>query len=1075
MRYRRLGRTNRQVSEIGMGTCQLRMLPVDHAIDTLVTGFQSGMNVVHTAADYGDALGLVQEAVGHAEQEILVCANGWGSVSFFEELFEDTRARFGRPTPSGRVVLDMFGIASVEDRELLGEDVWGPDGLVAFLDRKKREGTLIHTFCTSHGSPRTIQRLIESGSFDAVMFAYNILGHHLLSFHPPDDREREDIAGNRMLFPLAERNDVGVMVMEVLAGGLLCEGGALSGRPTAALQPSAHDVLRHLLNELPTAACLMPGTASPAEARQNAEASGPPVSTSPDDDAGRTLRLERRVEELRTSHCNRCGSCEDLCSQQLPVSWLFRASDIEHNGAVPFETPFDQRYFDLHPAVPSAACAGCQEQSCLCPEGIDIPAALIQRHGDMIKRWEEGACPGPTPTSEPPIAWAARWEAGRLASEGGVLTLRNTGTHGWHVCSGHAPRLEVRQRGRLIQATPLRTDVPAGASTWLPLGPLPLREDEPYGLEIALDPPGTPSQHLNLGVFPPLIRRPAPSVQPASPYGAAFPELRCPASMPPSARFDLWVRIRNTGSMTWGNAEDQQVRATVWIQGDMIASADLPGPVAPGEATDVHLVVPAPVQPGLHRIDVNLVHEGVCHFQDRAVASGEAFLTVTATPPPPGAALHAVGMEHNWSFYLPAGGVSRLGDGTPMPQILERARGPYVWDTDDRRYIDYTMGWGCALLGHGHPLVEANVMRAMGCGPTLPLPHRLEMELTEALCQTAEIPCAEAVAFGKNGSDVCSLAIRLARLATGRSTIVAYGYHGWQDWYAEPLGFTSTGVPERHPPLVVRPDTHPDGEDMQGVLAAIRAHREDLAAVILEPSGASGGPRMVSGASRRDALEAVATAARAAGAIVIFDEIITGFRVPQGSVQKDTGVVPDLACFGKALGNGYPISALVGRRDLMTLLTRAFYGPTFKGEIHSIAAALTALSLYRAEPVAAHVDGYGTLLQNGIEDLCRQHGVRATMAGPSFRTVLDFEGQELEQIRLMRALYLQELLRGGIITYAGVMLPSFAHTPGELDLTLRCVDAALQRVARCCDAGSQDAVRTALHRALEMPPPPPVR
>jgi glutamate-1-semialdehyde aminotransferase len=431
-------------------------------------------------------------------------------------------------------------------------------------------------------------------------------------------------------------------------------------------------------------------------------------------------------------------------------------------------------------------------------------------------------------------------------------------------------------------------------------------------------------------------------------------------------------------------------------------------------------------------------------------------------------------MERNWSFYQPAGGVSRLGDGTPVPQILERARGAYVWDTDDRRYIDYTMGWGCALLGHGHPLVEASVVRAMGCGPTLPLPHRLEMQLSEALCQTDEIPCAEAVVFGKNGSDVCSLAIRLARLATGRSTVLVHGYHGWQDWYAEPLGFTTTGVPERHPPLVVRLETSADGDDMRNLLTAIHAHREDLAALILEPTGASGGPRMVGGTVSRDVLETVVAQARAAGALVIFDEIITGFRVPQGSVQKSTGVVPDLACFGKALGNGYPISALVGRRDHMALLSRAFYGPTFKGEIHSIAAALTALSLYRSEPVSEHVDSYGLRLQRGIEELCRRHGVQATMAGPSFRTVLHFDAQDRRRAHLMRAIYLQELLRGGIITYAGVMLPSYAHTGVELDSTLCCIDAALLRVARCCEADSEAAVLTALHRALEMPPPPPI-
>jgi predicted aldo/keto reductase-like oxidoreductase len=224
MRYRRLGRTGLSVSAIGFGTCQLRMVPFNRAVDTLVAGFDLGVNIVHTSFDYAGAINIVSEAIKLSQKPIYVCANGWGSIEYFEHLFEEARSRFGRVSKSGLKQLDMFGVACPEDRDILGEDAWGPNGMVAFLAAKKRQGKLLNTFCTSHGAPNYIRKLIESGAFDAIMFAYNPLGYHMLSFSPPDDRGRESLSGNEGLFAIAETHDVGVMLMEALGGGLLCQG-----------------------------------------------------------------------------------------------------------------------------------------------------------------------------------------------------------------------------------------------------------------------------------------------------------------------------------------------------------------------------------------------------------------------------------------------------------------------------------------------------------------------------------------------------------------------------------------------------------------------------------------------------------------------------------------------------------------------------------------------------------------------------------------------------------------------------------------------------------------------------------
>ncbi|MEJ8847085.1 aminotransferase class III-fold pyridoxal phosphate-dependent enzyme [Variovorax rhizosphaerae] len=542
-------------------------------------------------------------------------------------------------------------------------------------------------------------------------------------------------------------------------------------------------------------------------------------------------------------------------------------------------------------------------------------------------------------------------------------------------------------------------------------------------------------------------------------YAVEYQDCQLPKRVQPRSNFGVWLRVRNTGSTSWPCDAPQPVVATVRIEGDIVASGELPHAVAPGGICDLHLVVTAPPKTGHYKLLIGFVHHCIAHFRDCGVDDLELCVTVHGEPAAD-ADMHALSARCNWSFYHPSSGVSVLADGTSLPRFIEQARGPHVWDTSGRRFIDYTIGWGCALLGHSNDIVESAVRRSMRNGPTLPLPHRVEMELTAELCRQDEIPCAEVVAFGKNGSDVCTLAIRLARVCTGRQTVLIHGYHGWQDWYAEPLGFASTGVPERSPPLVIRVESG----SLDVLLSQIETQRADLAAVMMEPSGASGGPRMVAEDIDRNQLAKVADATRKAGALLIFDEIITGFRYHQGSVQKATGVVPDMACFGKALANGFPLSALVGRTAVMRELSRTFYGPTFKGEVYALAAALAALRVHRTEPVAKHIWQFGQLLQQGLRHACAETGVAAVVAGPPFRCVLHFEEADLQRRRLLRTLYLQELLRGGVLTYSGVMLPSYAHRDAELEKTLSVAAAALQTVARHAREGDES-----LHRAIEMP------
>jgi len=278
-----------------------------------------------------------------------------------------------------------------------------------------------------------------------------------------------------------------------------------------------------------------------------------------------------------------------------------------------------------------------------------------------------------------------------------------------------------------------------------------------------------------------------------------------------------------------------------------------------------------------------------------------------------------------------------------------------------------------------------------------------------------------------------------------------------QHRYRLPVVFT--GAPEDR----VYNDGVLDRMTSAGQNLAGRTDLMTLAAVMLEPSGPAEGIQGPVQDADRDFLAALAEMTRKAGALLIFDEILTGYRYPSGSVQKATGIVPDLACFGKALANGMPLSALVGRADIFQRAAeRIHYGPTFKGELYSFAAARAAIWIYRNEPVAQTVWDYGTRLRDGINDLCRRLGIAANCLGPPFRMALHFDEPNPERLGLKRTLYIQELLKSGIITYNGVMLPSYAHDDRVFDRTLTGIEKALETVSAAAQQGD-------FHAYIEIP------
>jgi glutamate-1-semialdehyde aminotransferase len=368
------------------------------------------------------------------------------------------------------------------------------------------------------------------------------------------------------------------------------------------------------------------------------------------------------------------------------------------------------------------------------------------------------------------------------------------------------------------------------------------------------------------------------------------------------------------------------------------------------------------------------------------------------------------------------------------PTYLRRGRGARVQDVDGRWYLDFPMALGPIVLGHAHEQVNAAIARQLEDGITFTLPHPLEVEVAERI--RAAVPCAERVRFAKSGSDATSAAIRLARAVTGRDRVIVAGYHGWHDWY---IASTSRrrGVPRSTQELV---EAVPAWE-LAALDAALERHAGQLACVIVEPVG-----------TREPAegeLQAIVERARRHGALAVFDEVISGFRLAPGGAQERYGAEPDLACFGKALGNGMPISALAGRAEAMEVLEEVFFSGTHGGETLSLAAAAATLDVMASEPVHEHLWRLGARLQDGVREQIRRHDLEdwVSCGGAAPWTLVTVREPHPAGGSLpAKSLLQQEMLRRGVL-YNGSNFVSYAHSEADVDEAVAAYGAAFERLA----------------------------
>jgi glutamate-1-semialdehyde 2,1-aminomutase len=378
------------------------------------------------------------------------------------------------------------------------------------------------------------------------------------------------------------------------------------------------------------------------------------------------------------------------------------------------------------------------------------------------------------------------------------------------------------------------------------------------------------------------------------------------------------------------------------------------------------------------------------------------------------------------------------------PYFIAKAKGANVWDADGNKYIDFINSLMSITLGYNDKTVIKAVQKQLNIGTIFSLPHELEFLVAEKICEM--VPCAEMVRFGKNGGDATSGAIRVARAYTKRDHVIMCGYHGWHDWY---IGTTTrdAGVPKATKELSHKFNYN----DLDSLEQKLKELDGKVAAVILEPVNVT--------PPNAGFLEGVRDLTHKHGALLIFDETITGFRFANGGAQEFFGVIPDLATFGKGLANGYPISAIAGKAKYMKVMEDIFFSFTFGGELLSLAASYAVLNKLQTEPIVEHLNKIGTLVIDELNALILKKGLENIFSVSGYPVWSFFIIKETPQYSTsqLKTLLMQEMFENGILMY-GTHNISYAHNESHVKALMKSYSKYFDKVKIAIEKGSLEGI-----------------
>ena len=382
------------------------------------------------------------------------------------------------------------------------------------------------------------------------------------------------------------------------------------------------------------------------------------------------------------------------------------------------------------------------------------------------------------------------------------------------------------------------------------------------------------------------------------------------------------------------------------------------------------------------------------------------------------------------------------------PFFASKGSGSYLWDVDGNKYVDLVASLAAVTLGYGDPEIDKAVKRQLKKGVSLSLSSKLETVVAEKIIDL--VPSAEMVRFAKNGSDATSAAVRIARYFAGRDHIISIGYHGWHDWY---IGSTtrSMGVPSAVQALTLSARYN----DLSHVENLFQEAKGDVAAVILEP--------MNSVDPAPGYLESLRNFCSSNNILLIFDEVITGFRFARGGAQELFGVTPDLSCFGKGIANGFPISVIAGRREIMEGFKEVFFSGTFGGELLSLTAANVVLDKVRDNRVIPELYRVGQAIQQGLlGEISRNKYEFVNISGNPTWTFLNWTLSSDALQNKVKTYFLQEMFKRGILVLS---TNNVTTTLSQKDIS-----KILTAYAEVFEAISQALERDSLDALLECQP-----
>ncbi|MBT7254733.1 MAG: aminotransferase class III-fold pyridoxal phosphate-dependent enzyme [Planctomycetaceae bacterium] len=380
------------------------------------------------------------------------------------------------------------------------------------------------------------------------------------------------------------------------------------------------------------------------------------------------------------------------------------------------------------------------------------------------------------------------------------------------------------------------------------------------------------------------------------------------------------------------------------------------------------------------------------------------------------------------------------------PVYIEHAQGARFTDVDGNQYIDWASGILTIILGYCDPIVDAAVKKQIDLGSVYSLNHEIELELAELLID--RIPCAEMVRFAKGGGDACAVAVRIARGNTNKDKILFCGYHGWHDWY-QAANLTTAGTPplDEHLFAGIEPIGIPQAlantaisfpyGDLDRLEQTLIANRGEVAAIIMEPFRTC--------MPAEGYLAEVKKLAHAHDALLIFDEVSTGFRPADTGVQTVLGVKPDMAVFAKSISNGYAMGAIVGSRESMAGAAEMFISSTYWSDTIGIRAAITTLEEIRKRNTVDHIHHVGKTMASKFKDLATHYDLPITIGGLDYNPMIQFDLDQ-STCRKLNTIYIQEMAKLGIHTGLGLAING-SHGEEEISETIAAAEQVFARLA----------------------------